>query len=658
MSYVDAFYSRKRDKMYVVERKNGQRDIVETQVEHVLYYTHPTGQHQSIFGEACKKFSTYDSRKIMAKKKELASQKHPPKIMESDIRPEFRHLAKHYMGVAAPVLNVGFFDIETDFDPETGFSSTDDASCAVTAISVYLSHEQRLVTMALVPPTLSFAEGEAIGNKFENTLIFDDEAALLEYFFDVIEDIDVLSGWNSTGYDIPYMVNRVRRMLGEKALARFCLNGERPRPREFMKFGKLMHSYDLVGRVHLDYLELYQKHNPQQQQSYRLDYIGEQEVGDNKIPYEGTLDALYKDDFYRFIEYNRQDVSLLVKIDAKRKFIELANQIAHTNCVLLKTTVGSVALVEAAIINEMHAMGFVVPDRKPREEDGSFVKAAPRTRMARTQVVREIDPLMMEEALSSYTDALTDEETQNLVLALTKLNDGEDIEDTDTFYSLLSEHLRETAPEVYAYLERESTLETVETIDDDPLDDDDENDVKMSKDGRTPVVGAYVAKPKKGIHREIACIDINSLYPSCIRALNMSPETIFGQVRPTRTMALVEKRISEKVPRAEAWDGIFCLLEVTAMHEQTDELVVVDFEDGRTVQMTGAQLHDLIYKPSNNLCISANGTIFTTAKDGIIPMLLAKWYTQRQDQQALERMYAEMAGGIEIDDELMALLSE
>lgn len=602
MSYVDAIFDRHKNVVKVVERLNGQRLFTEEPVEHVLYYEHPAGSHKSIFENPCKRFSTTDPRKF--RKEQMRLKDKGVRIFESDIRETFRHLSKFYTGVDAPTLHLTFFDIEVDFDPDRGFAPTDDPFCAVTAITAHLSQFDRLITLALVPPTLTSEEahamcdpvydddGKLIGG-FADTFLFEDEADLLSTFLEIIEDSDVLSGWNSEGYDIPYLVNRIRRVLGDEATKRLCLWGMRPREREYMKFGKMQKTYDLVGRVHLDYLVLYQKHVTQQQQSYKLDYIAEIEVGENKTVYEGTLDDLYKKDFFRFIEYNRQDVMLLVKIDAKRKYIELHNQIAHANCVDLKTTVGSVALVEMAIINEMHAMGFVVPDRKPRSEDA-------------------IHP--------------------------------------------------------------------------DDMEDDDE-------DGRTPVVGAYVAKPKTGIHYEVACVDINSLYPSAIRSLNMSPETILGQVRPDETTALVDTRIRNGTPRAEAWEDLFSSMEVWHMqttedvtHTFPDEIkdvpkeythfgwtvennrltvtlsptkpIIVDFEDGRTIQCTAGDLRDYIFNPTNRVCISANGTIFRTEKDGIIPMLLAKWYADRKAMQAREKAFAKLAEeGVEVDDELAALLS-
>lgn len=555
--YVDAVYDRNRDLIRVVERINGERVYNDLDCEHVFYYEHPAGSHRTIFGDPCKKFITNNGKKF---RKEIAIMTDPKvgkprRIFESDINPIFRVLASHYQGADTPKLQIGYFDIEVDFDPDKGFAPPSDPFNKVTAISVFCGWAGKLITLVLKPQTYSYEDAEAICAGFEDTFLFDDEGELLKNFLMVIEDADVLTGWNSEGFDIPYLVNRITRVLGRDFTRQLCLWDQHPRERKMIQFKREVQTYDLVGRVHLDYLALYKKHNPQQLHSYRLDYVGEIEVGENKIPYEGTLDDLYKKDFSKFIAYNRQDVMLLPKIDEKKKFIELANQIAHANCVLLKTTMGSVALVEQAIINEMHAMGFVVPDRK-------------RTRDER---------------------------------------DGID---------------------VWA--------------------DDDEDD---DEDGRTPVVGAYVAKPVKGLHEEVGACDINSLYPSTIRALNMSPETIIGQFRLDETMALVEERIAKGVPRAEAWDGIFHSLEYGHVMAKDGAPLTVDFEDGTTKTMSGRQWYDHIFGAKNHLCVTANGTIFRTDKDGMIPILLAQWYAQRKEMQAKEKEFGDKAKAATTDEE-------
>jgi DNA polymerase elongation subunit (family B) len=573
MSYVDAIHDRKNDKILVAERHNGQRVLTEHDAEYVFYYEANSGSHQSIFGDPCKKYSTNHGgkfRKELEKMQGGTGNKRAPKIFESDINPVFRSLATHYMGVEAPVLNIGFFDIEVDWNPDRGWATTVDPFSAITAISVYLTSISRLVTLVLLPPTYTHEDGQAIADSIEDTFLFTNEGELMKTFIDLIEDVDVLSGWNSTGFDIPYIVNRMTRVLGKDYTRDLCLWRQYPREREYMKFKRTHKTYDLVGRVHLDYLDLYQKHNTQQLHSYRLDFVGEIEVKENKVPYQGTLDDLYKKDFHKFIEYNRQDTLLLYKIDKKKRFIELSNQVAHGNCVLLKTTLGSVSLVETAIINEMHAMGFVVPDRK---------------------------------------NVLKEEEFKD--------NFGYE-------------------------------------------NDDDDGPAPPVVDGRTPVVGAYVAPPKTGLWDEIGCVDINSLYPSVIRSLNMSPETIVGQIRLGSTMDFINKKVLELGPkkRAEAWEGVFACFEVDAMHRRDDTPFVVDFEDGTSRSFTGLSFYDYIFNPANKLCVTANGTIFSTKKSGIIPQLLAKWYSERKQMQAKEEAFTKRKEGKPLKDAEAAFVQE
>ena len=105
--------------------------------------------------------------------------------------------------------------------------------------------------------------------------------------------------------------------------------------------------------------------------SYSLDAIGEYELDERKVQYEGTLDQLYNNDFEKFLDYNRQDTMLLNKLDEKLKFMALSSELAHANTVLLQTTMGAVAVTEQAIINEAHERGLVVPSRKSREELGN-----------------------------------------------------------------------------------------------------------------------------------------------------------------------------------------------------------------------------------------------------------------------------------------------
>ena len=533
MSYVDAIHSRDEDRIYVVERNTeGNREYKEYPANYILYYSDPKGKQRSLYGDPVSRFSTR-KRQEFEKEKRIHSGKN---LFESDVNVVFRCLSENYLGVDAPKLHTCFFDIEVDFDPEKGFSPTSDPFNPVTAISCYLDWLDQCITLVIAPKHMTDETANEIASEFENTMLFKSEKEMFDVFFQLIEDADVLTGWNSEGYDIPYMVNRVTRVMSKDDTRKFCLMGQLPKPREYERFGKSETTYDLVGRIHMDYLQLYKKYNYESRHSYKLDSIGEMEVGENKTQYEGTLDQLYNKDFKKFIEYNRQDTMLLVKIHNKLKFLDLANALAHENTVLLPTVMGSVAMIEMAIMNEAHERGLVVPDKKRKDKSDDEIQQA---------------------------------------------------------------------------------------------------------------AGAYVATPKRGIHEWVGAVDINSLYPSAIRALNMAPETIIAQVRQTLTdqymkdkglRLAMEKRHykdgDDSVEGAILWEGLFSCLEYTAiMDQERGTILWVDYEDGRSVQMSAAEIWKMIFDSHNPWMISANGTIFTYEQEGVIPGLLTRWYSDRKVMQ-------------------------
>jgi DNA polymerase elongation subunit (family B) len=532
MSYVDAIHSRDEDRIYVVERDiNGKRQYKEYPVNYTFYYPDVKGKFRSLYGTPVSRFSTR-KRSEFEKERRIHSGK---ELFESDVNVVFRCLSDNYLKVEPPKLHTCFFDIEVDFDPEKGFSPTDDPFNPVTAISMYLDWQDLLVTLCIPPKHMSKETAQEIASQFENTIIFDNEKEMFDMFFQLIEDADVMTGWNSEGYDIPYMVNRVTRVMSKDDTRKFCLMGQLPKPREYERFGKVEMTYDLIGRIHLDYLQLYKKYNYESRHSYKLDVIGELEVGENKTQYEGTLDQLYNKDWQKFLEYNRQDTMLLFKIHNKLKFLELANALAHENTVLLPTVMGSVAMIEMAVMNEAHERGLIVPDKKRKERNEDDQQAA----------------------------------------------------------------------------------------------------------------GAYVATPKKGLHEWVGAVDINSLYPSTIRALNMAPETIVAQVRQTLTDKYMKDRGLELAKQkkfykegddaergAILWEGLFGSLEYTAiMNQERGTILTVDYEDGRSEEKSAAEIWKMIFDSHRPWMLSANGTIFTYEKEGVIPGLLSRWYSERKSIQ-------------------------
>ena len=525
MSYVDAFHDTTKDKIFVVERVKGKRIIQELQPEYNFFYSDPRGKQKNIYGEPvseirCKSLKEFRKNVAMNKGSGLC---------ESDVRPINKTIAKHYNGAEPPKLHTCFFDIEVDFDPERGYSSPDDPFTPITAIGVYLDWMEAMVCLAVPPKRITWEQAEAMTKNMPEVKLCRTEGEMLELFLGLIDDADILSGWNSEGYDIPYTHNRIVRVLGKKETAKLCLMDKYPKKRVYERMGSERTSYDLIGRVHLDYLELYRKYNYEERHSYRLDYIGEMELGEKKVAYEGSLDRLYNYDFEKFCEYNIQDVMLLAKMDTKLQFIDLANTIAHDNTVLLPVTMGAVATTEQAIINEAHRRDMVVPDRtKTRDSDN----------------------------LWGHTAA-----------------------------------------------------------------------------------GAYVAFPKKGMHEWVGSMDLNSLYPSIFRALNMAPETVVGQLRQDYTDEEIHNKMSlDKKSFADAWLGKFGSNEYEmVMAKDVDHVMKLDMADGTIVDVTGGDVYNLIFNSGQPWNISANGTIFKTDFQGIVPGLLERWYSERQVMQSKKK---------------------
>jgi len=188
MSYVDAFYDREQDMIRVVERNDkGERIFKEHPARHVFYYPDTKGKYQSIKGEPLTRVS---SKNVKEHRKELAIYS-GKKLYESDINPIYRCLEDNYLNQDAPKLNVAFWDIEVDFDPERGYASPDDAFMPITAIAIYLQWMETMVCLAIPPKTLSMEEAKRAVEEFPNTMLFDNEADMLDTFLDLIQDADI-----------------------------------------------------------------------------------------------------------------------------------------------------------------------------------------------------------------------------------------------------------------------------------------------------------------------------------------------------------------------------------------------------------------------------------------------------------------------------------
>jgi len=558
--YVDALKIKNR--IHVLERsENDNRRIRTYPAEYVVYYPDDDGDYTAISGEKLTKYSSsnfFDHREFV----QTLNDEKGLTVFESDVNPVYRLLEEKYPSDDGPDLHVSIFDIEVDKDPEKGFATMDNPYAPITANSIHNKWNDEAITLVVPPPNLTADECRKLldGDLFQDSngeltterpeddvfkpmlesdgyFVVEDEEELIRLSMALWEDADVLSGWNSEFFDIPYFIHRMRIVLGEESIQKIAMEkGTQENPynpskkskqyinqlnlfdvppslRMVEHYGNMEKTYNLHGRIHLDYLALYRKFTFKELHSYTLDSILKLEIEQEKVAYNGSLDQLYRKDFRRFTAYSRQDTMGLSALDDKLKFIALANNMSHLAGVTIDQSLGTVALVEQAILKELHKQNLICFDRKD-------------------------------------------------------------------------------VPAEY------------------------------------PIPGAYVLSPIKGIYEWIGSTDFNSLYPTIIRMLNLSPETIVGWVNPKNTLEKLFQYMGEGMNGATAWSHFLGTDEYNMVVNKSDDLVEFIVEDnGETMEISGSDLHEIIEE--NNWVISAFGLVLHRDVQGIVPYCLEKWYKQR-----------------------------
>lgn len=384
-----------------------------------------------------------------------------------------------------------------------GFSSVENPYAPINAVAIYNMWEQASYVLAVPPPGWDASTFDQSLHKLAKIIFCKDERELLDRMLHLMYDADVISGWNSAKFDIPYIAKRLE-MYGKEMFNRLSFpNAKPPQYREFVdNYGKPCTTVDISGRIHLDYMELFKKYEMSQRSSYSLENIAAEILPKlPKLDYTGTLARLYRDDFNWFIRYNIRDTEILVGFEERLAYIALANVMAHTSCALFTDILGTLKLTDYAIVNYCHYVKNVkVPDWVERE-DGS-------------------------------------------------------------------------------------------------------------------IKGAYVLVPQVGMHDWIGSVDINSLYPSAIRSINISPETLLGKFINT----------------VDDWEKFYC---------RADAELTVEWETGECETRTTLEWRKFF--ADNKMSVSGFGVIFSQKEQGVVPAILERWYAQRKQYQKQKTMYIEQA---------------
>ena len=349
--YKNVYYQREKNLVHLWDDKLGYRTFPYTRY---AYEKVVNGEYKSIHGDTLTKVYKF--------------KKDDPDLFESDVPETTRVLVDTYTDSDLPSEGITTLTFDIEVEMESGLPDTEKAENELTAIGLHdnISNQYWVLVMD--------KSGKMVEKKTDKAIVlpFTDERDMCMKFLDLYEGIapDVVTGWNIDYFDIPYLFNRLKRILGEKHAKRLSPIGQ-------AFYSPYRSRWFLAGVSCLDYLSLYKKFNYTELPNYRLDTVGRLEVGKGKIEYQGSLDDLFNQDIEKFIEYNLVDVEIVVELDKKLQFIDLCRGIAHAGHVPYEDFVYSSKYLEGAMLTYLRRKNLVAPNKpKDRKEKLAALKEA------------------------------------------------------------------------------------------------------------------------------------------------------------------------------------------------------------------------------------------------------------------------------------------
>ena len=268
------------------------------------------------------------------------------------------------------VTKIRIFTIDIETGAENGFPNIETADQDILAISIQDSHNNRITVFG----AKSFRNEQAD----VDYLHFETETGLLKGFLHwwSTNYPDIITGWNVQLFDIPYILRRVERLLGEKE-ARLISPWNNILCREIYIKGRKQIAYDISGIATLDYLELYKKFTYTNQESYRLDHICDVELGVKKLDHSefDTFKEFYTKNWQKFVEYNIHDVRLVNQLDDKMKLLELAVTMAYDAKVNFEDVYSQVRMWDNIIYVYLAKQNIAIPPKKESTKDNKYAGA-------------------------------------------------------------------------------------------------------------------------------------------------------------------------------------------------------------------------------------------------------------------------------------------
>tara|TARA_Y100000004_G_scaffold74121_1_gene83266 strand:- start:86 stop:2548 length:2463 start_codon:yes stop_codon:yes gene_type:complete len=276
------------------------------------------------------------------------------------------------------LINIAYFDIETAYSD--GFPHPSEALEEVLAITIKSSRNNKYIVFG----TKKYEPKQSdLGLEIEYHQFITEKmmlSAFLNWWKEPYNMPDVITGWNSRFFDIPYIVNRMARILGEEETRHLSPWGMIDQRKIGIR-GREQITFEIVGVQSLDYMDLFKKfaYTYGNQESYSLNHISSVVLDEKKLDYSdvGDLMQLYENDFQRFIDYNIKDVELVSRMDEKLGLIDLVMTMAYMAGVNYSDTLGTTAIWDSIIFRELMRKKIVVPQPKEHKKAafvGGYVK--------------------------------------------------------------------------------------------------------------------------------------------------------------------------------------------------------------------------------------------------------------------------------------------
>jgi DNA polymerase elongation subunit (family B) len=364
VSYRNAIYNGREGTVTLFTwDEDGNRIRFETSVDPYLYLE-GNGNYESIFGTKLikKKFNSQYNRYKFVKDSGIK------RVFENLPQPQQFLVDTYWKQNEEPGFNnhpikTMFIDIET-YSPDD-FPNIQTANHLVNVITIYDSLNDNFITWGI----------KGYKNTQDDVTYVEcaDEKDLFKNFIKHLEKDypDILSGWNSEFFDIPYIINRCQRILGDEWVARLSPTGNVTSRTIRGAFGREQVKWYIEGISLIDYLDVYKKFTQGLRESYKLDAIGEIELGQKKVEYGNmNLATLSDDDWQTFVDYNIQDVRLLKHLEEKLKYLDLLRMLAYTGLTTFEAAMGALSVINGATAIRGRRRGQVIHTFIRNEDTG------------------------------------------------------------------------------------------------------------------------------------------------------------------------------------------------------------------------------------------------------------------------------------------------